>query len=59
MLTKKAINEFKQIYLEEYGKRITDQQAVEMGINLINALKIVLKPESILDIYGERSKNEN
>ena len=59
MLTKQAVSEFKEIYFEEYGIKITDEQAVKMGINLINAVRFLLTPQRDLDIYNERSKNEN
>jgi hypothetical protein len=35
-LDQKAINELKQIYLEEFGEKISDREAWDMGINLVN-----------------------
>jgi hypothetical protein len=47
MLSEKAINEFKQISFEENGKKITDSEAIEMGTNLLEAIKFVINPKSI------------
>ncbi|MCX8035062.1 MAG: hypothetical protein N3A71_02120 [Candidatus Dojkabacteria bacterium] len=41
--TEKEIEEFKQIYFEEYGTTITTMEAIEMATNLITLLRIVLK----------------
>ena len=53
MLNQEAINEFKQIYFEEYGKIISDIQAVEMGMNLLNAVKFLYQPQKHIDIDKE------
>jgi hypothetical protein len=34
-LSKEAIEDFKQAYLEEYNEEVSDAQAKEMGANLI------------------------
>lgn len=53
MLNREAINEFKQIYFEEYGKKISDVQAIDMGMNLINAVKFLYQPQKHIDIDKE------
>jgi len=40
-LNQKAIDELKQIYFKEYGEKLTDQEAWDLGINLINIFKAV------------------
>ena len=43
-LSKKAINEFKEIYFHEFGQQITDEEAQELGSNLISLFKIICRP---------------
>lgn len=45
MLTEKAVEEFKTLYLKEYGVQITDRQAIEYGSKLIRLVKIVYGSE--------------
>jgi hypothetical protein len=44
MLSKKAIEEFKQIYKKEFGKDISDAEAEEKGEKLLNAFAIIYRP---------------
>jgi hypothetical protein len=44
MLSKQAIEEYKQIYKEEFGKEITDKEALEQGERLLQVMKIIYKP---------------
>lgn len=41
MLNQLAIQEFKKIYFKKFGKNISDQEALELGIKLINLYKII------------------
>ncbi|MCD6297730.1 MAG: hypothetical protein J7M30_11300 [Deltaproteobacteria bacterium] len=43
-LSKEAIKEFKEIYYKEFGEKISDQEAQEMGGNLISLFKIIYHP---------------
>jgi hypothetical protein len=43
-LSKKAIEDFKQAYLEEYNEEISDAQAKELGENLIEFFRIICRP---------------
>lgn len=43
-LSKKAIKEFKEIYFEEFGERISDEEAHEMGENLLSLFRIIYQP---------------
>ncbi len=45
-ISKKAIEEFKEIYREEFGKDISDQTALELGTNLLNIFSTVYRPIS-------------
>ena len=44
-LSRKAIDEFKAIYREEFGKEISDDTAQEMGLGLLKLLKLLLTPD--------------
>jgi hypothetical protein len=44
-LSREAIEEFKGIYLEEFGRDISDDEASEMGFWLLDFLKILLEPD--------------
>jgi hypothetical protein len=43
-LSKKAIDEFKEIYFREFGQNITDEEAQELGSKLISLVKIICRP---------------
>ena len=36
MLSETALQEFKKIYVEEFGEEISDEKATELGINLLS-----------------------
>lgn len=40
-LDQEAIDEFKKIYLHEYGIELTDAEAIDYGLRLINLIKVV------------------
>lgn len=44
-LSREAIEEFKQIYKEEFGEEISDQEAYEQGSRLINLYKTLWQIE--------------
>ena len=43
MLSKKFIEEYKRIYKKEFGKEISDQEALEQGTRLVNFFEILHK----------------
>ena len=43
-LSKEAIDEFKAIYKKEFGKDLSDKEALEMATNLINLFKVIYRP---------------
>ena len=43
-LSREAIDEFKAIYKDEFGKVLSDDEAREMGLRLLNFLKFLLEP---------------
>ncbi len=44
MISEKALQDFKLVWLEEYGEKITDEQALELGINLLTFMNAIYKP---------------
>lgn len=44
MLSKKALDEFKQIWREEKGEEVSDELAVEEAINLLTLFNAVYRP---------------
>lgn len=44
MLSTEAVNEFKKLYFKEYGIKLTNEQAIDMGTKLIRLIKAVYGP---------------
>lgn len=44
MISEKALQEFKKIYKEQFGEEISNERAVELGINLLVFFDNVYKP---------------
>lgn len=44
MLSDVALQEFKQLYLEEYGQELSDAEALELGVNLLTFMNAIYKP---------------
>lgn len=44
MLSKKALDEFKQIYEEEYKEKLNDDEVLKKSIGLLIVYKSVYKP---------------
>ena len=42
-LSKEAIEEFKEIYQREFGEKITNSEAYEKFLRLVNLLRAILK----------------
>ena len=55
-LSKEAIEEFKEIYFREYGKNLSDKEAMEMGQRLISLFKIIYRPIPGKDIPLKETK---
>jgi len=47
MINSEAIKEFQDIYLKEYGKKLTNEQASELGKRLLNLFKLIYRPIKI------------
>ena len=40
----KAAEKFGTIYKEEFGEKLTDQEAMEKATKFLNLMKVILKP---------------
>ncbi len=60
MISDKALKEFKEIWREEYGEEISDEKAVELGINLLTLFDKIYRPvkKSWMKELLEKEKNE-
>ena len=44
MLTNADIEKFKQIYKDSFGEELNNETALEMGLSLVNLMKLIYKP---------------
>ncbi len=44
MITKEALEEFKQIYKNQTSETLSDQEALESATKLLNIIQLVYKP---------------
>jgi hypothetical protein len=62
MLSKQAVDEFKALYKKEFGEELSDSEAHEKGLRLINLIKAVYKPIPKIhkddDSKGKRKTNQ-
>ena len=42
MISKKMLIEYKRIYKKDFGKDISDKEALEQGANLVNLVELIL-----------------
>ncbi len=56
-LSLNAIEEFKQLYLKQFGIQITNNQAIEYGTNLVDLIRVVYG-NSIPKSLDEKKKRE-
>ena len=57
MLPPKAIEEFKEIYKQEFGEDLSDKEALEKATRVINLFQVIYKP--IPKKRGRRRSNEH
>jgi len=44
MISDTALQEFKKLYVEEFGEEISDEQAMELGTNLLTLYYHIYRP---------------
>lgn len=57
MLSNEALQAFKKIYKEEYGKEITDEEAEDLGFNLLTLFSHIYKP--VKQEWADKLDKEN
>ena len=58
MLNREAVEEFKQIYLEEQGVELTDDVAMEKAQAVYGFFETILAPSTV-DSHSKNRLNEN
>lgn len=43
-LAKEDIKKFQSLYLKRFGVELTEKEAYEKGLNLVNLMKVIYKP---------------
>ncbi len=46
MVSRELLDEFKIIYKEQFNVTITNEEATQMTTDLVNLMKVLVKPES-------------
>lgn len=44
MISKKALEEFKQVWKKEFNEEISDEKAMEEAINLLTLMNVIYRP---------------
>ena len=44
MISDAALQEFKKLYVEEFGEKISDEEATKLGINLLTLFNHIYRP---------------
>jgi hypothetical protein len=57
MVSKELLAKFKSLYQEEFEIELTDEEATMMANDLVNLMRILLKPEP-KESNEERTENE-
>lgn len=57
-LSKEAIEEFKEIYYQEFGERISDEEAQELGASLLSLFKIIYRPLPKADKLNDANESD-
>jgi len=60
MISDKALKEFKEIWKEEYGQEISDERAVELGLNLLTLFDKIYRPlkKEWVKEFEEKERNK-
>lgn len=49
MLTREEIIQFQELYLKHFGEKISQEEALDMGVKLVNLIKILQRVASLKD----------
>ena len=58
MISETALQEFKKLYIEEFGEEISDEQAMKLGTNLLTLFHHIHRPvkKDWLEAVSEEEK---
>jgi len=58
MISETALQEFKKLYVEEFGEEISDEQAMELGTSLLTLFDHIYRPvkKDWLDAVSDNEK---
>ena len=56
MISKEHLEKFKEIYKKEFGKEISDEDALEQGTKLLRLVELIYKPMTVKE-YGALQKH--
>lgn len=44
VIRKEILDKFKNLYFEKYKVKLTDEETLQMAIDLVNLMRVLLKP---------------
>lgn len=56
MISNEGLEEFKQIYLEEFGIQLSNEEALEKAIPVLNLVKSLIEPVKNLSIDADKKE---
>ncbi len=58
MISKELLGKFKKLYQDQFNITLSDEEATEAAMDLVNLMKILLKPLPKSNTTEERTVNE-
>lgn len=55
-ISKKRIEEYGELYKKRFGKEISQEEALEQAISLVNMVKLVYKPIKKSDLKSQKNR---
>lgn len=55
-LTEQAVREFQELYLREYGAKISREQAMDLGMKLVDLVSIVYEKRTVRTLDDGRKE---
>ena len=56
MISNEGLEEFKQIYQEEFGVELSTEEALEKALPVLNLVSALVKPVKNLPVDGNKEK---
>ncbi len=58
MISKEYLEKFKEIYKKEFGKEISDEDALEQGTKLLRMVELIYKPMTVKEYDAFQKRGE-